>query len=85
MKNWESYLDPTDRERLEATRKYYNENYPGDLTFARNWVQITHSPDFYEELAEAQTPEEKAEVHYAAEMRAYPFKVVYPDSPFYDV
>lgn len=88
-KIWEDYLDEEDRSRLEYVRRLYHEEYyskpPGDMSFARNYVERTHSKEFYDALRDAETPEERALVWMQAELSSYPFRIEWPDSPLYDV
>ncbi len=82
-KPWEEYLDPVDRERLMWARDKYTKEYFGrDQSFDINWIANHKSPDFYDALEEAETPQDVAEVYYDAEMRSYPFFPQFSDDPF---
>ena len=73
--NWEQYLSPGMAEALEAYRKTYEMNYGGDShAFFAN-AYASNYPDYLEELEEAQTPEELAEVYACLEMMSYPFRL----------
>lgn len=73
LHNWEKHLSPGMSEALEAYRKTYEMNYGGDSgAFFAN-AYASKYPEYIEELEEARTPEDKAEVYACLEMACYPF------------
>lgn len=69
--NWERYL--TD-EQLEILAFYRFLSADDDTdTFAHQWVRTMTGPDLEDDLADAETPEERAQILFEAEIGCYPF------------
>jgi hypothetical protein len=74
---WERYLNDRQLELLALHRMKLGE---GEVNFfARELARVYESADFVEDLENAADLQDRAELHFCAELSAYPFRIELAD------